>query len=231
LKQRRKQRKNEALCIYCGAPSATRDHVPPRLLLEKPYPADLDTVPSCRFCNEGWSLDEQYFLILLSQIGTTPALLAKLEDGAVVDRALARAPRLDQRIVSSLKAEDDGIVYVAPERQRMHRVITKIAHGLYVLRYGVNPGPAGFKAVGVFPYNISDTRPVPVFLSTTGRSFREKRWTHLQRGVFSSVFVRNPTHGPKLWCVMDFHSTAWGVVSASFPSRQMAMVGPHLLLL
>jgi hypothetical protein len=38
----------------------TRDHVPPKLLLAKPYPKDLPTVPSCADCNRSFQANDEY---------------------------------------------------------------------------------------------------------------------------------------------------------------------------
>ena len=38
-------------CIYCGGPAETRDHVPSRCLLERPYPENLPAVGCCKECN------------------------------------------------------------------------------------------------------------------------------------------------------------------------------------
>ena len=43
-------------CIHCGAPAETRDHVPSRCLLERPYPENLPAVSyhkssAFRHCN------------------------------------------------------------------------------------------------------------------------------------------------------------------------------------
>jgi hypothetical protein len=122
-------------CVYCGSPSDSKDHVPPRLLLERPYPPNLLTVPSCTRCNQGWSKNEQYFLVLLSQIGTSQLLTGKTAKGGVVDRTLKRAPRLEQRLNDALQTDEEGRIVIAPESNRIHKVVTKIAHGLYVLRY------------------------------------------------------------------------------------------------
>jgi hypothetical protein len=74
------------LCIYCLRSDAdTVDHVPPKILLPKPFPKDLITVPSCRACNKSFEKDDEYF---------RAALTARVEvDGipegkAVLDRML-----------------------------------------------------------------------------------------------------------------------------------------------
>lgn len=38
-------------CVYCGAFPDTRDHVPSRMLLDKPFPGKLPVVPCCSSCN------------------------------------------------------------------------------------------------------------------------------------------------------------------------------------
>lgn len=39
----------------------TDDHIPPKNLFRKPYPNNLITVPSCKPCNGGSSMDDEYF--------------------------------------------------------------------------------------------------------------------------------------------------------------------------
>jgi hypothetical protein len=53
-------------CIYCGAEGdLTLDHVPPKLLLARPYPPNLVTVPACLTCNRSFQKDEEYTRAML----------------------------------------------------------------------------------------------------------------------------------------------------------------------
>ena len=52
-------------CIYCGCEDDTRDHVPPKIFLDKPYPPDLPVVPACRTCNVSFSEDDLYVACLI----------------------------------------------------------------------------------------------------------------------------------------------------------------------
>lgn len=52
-------------CAYCGEYPETRDHVPSKIILENPFPENLPVVPSCLKCNNGFSLDEEYFACLI----------------------------------------------------------------------------------------------------------------------------------------------------------------------
>jgi len=48
-------------CAYCRKlKKATVDHVPPKLLLEQPFPPNLLTVPCCSDCNQGFKADDEY---------------------------------------------------------------------------------------------------------------------------------------------------------------------------
>lgn len=204
-------------CIYCGRPADTRDHAPPRLLLERPFPSPLTTVPSCRACNQGFSSDEEYFRVLLAQVGVTPKLSCLISAGGAVDRALTRSERLARRIDDALTVGPAGRLTIAPEHARVNRVLSKVAHGLFVSRYHRNPGINGFHALGLFPFGIEDLRPPGVILSAYNERFEPKRWTKVQERVFSYSFVRRPTASGRLFCLMSFYDEAWGAVDSPHP--------------
>ncbi|HEX6533042.1 MAG TPA: hypothetical protein VF041_00510 [Gemmatimonadaceae bacterium] len=205
-------------CIYCGQLANTHDHAPPKLLMTRPYPPNMITVPSCRACNQGASLDEEYFRILLAHVGTSPGLTSLMQPGGAVDRALSRATKLANRIDRALGVSDGGQPYIQPEVERVHRVLEKTVHGLYVSRYGRNPGPARFRAVGMYPYTVKEARPAWLFAAAYTERFRAKRWQILQQGVFAYAFVRHPCATASLLCLMAFHHDAWGAVETPVPS-------------
>lgn len=192
--------------------------MPPKLLLERPFPNNLDTLPSCFRCNQGASLDEQYFLMLLGQISLSPTITTKLSDGGIIHRTLTRSPALEERLIQALEVDDeDGRVRIRPEMDRVSRVVQKISIGLFALRYGRVPEVTAIGPVGVYPYQVEDDRPLPVFLGTFTERFRGKRWRIVQPKVFSYIFVRDPRSSRKIWCVMDIHQTLWGVVQLPHP--------------
>jgi hypothetical protein len=47
----------KGICAYCGARPESRDHVPSRVLLDKPYPENLPVVEACFKCNGEFSAD------------------------------------------------------------------------------------------------------------------------------------------------------------------------------
>lgn len=206
-------------CVYCGRAADTKEHCPPRLLLEREYPRNLRTLRACRKCNESYSSDEQYFLAILAQISTNPTLTAKIEQGGSIDRALVNSPGLEQRISRSLSVDVDGRVVLQPEMDRLHRVIQKIAAGLYALKYGKAIAIDRIIPIGAFPCEGGLNPPMPIVAITYTERFRPKRWTHVQKGVFSYIIVRDPVDWTRLYCIMEFHQSLWGVVMFPQPTR------------
>ena len=210
-------------CIYCGAHATTRDHVPPKLLLDRPFPQNLQTVPSCRACNNDASLDEQYLLVLLGHVSSSPSIQAKLAPGGLIDRTLSRSPALEERLLQALDVDDEtGNPIIRPEMHRVSRIVQKVATGLFALRYGRAPSPVEVGHAALYPYTSIDQRPSSYFVATFTERFKTKLWRNVQPGTFSYIFVRDPKHSGKVWCVMDIYQSVWGVVH--FPNPKSAKV-------
>ena len=208
---------DHARCVYCGRPAETRDHVPPKCLLEKPFPKNLGTVPSCQECNENFSLNEQYFLVALSQVGFGPKLMSKVDEGGEVDRALKRAPALDDRIVASLKVGEGGAVRFVPEIERMTQIARKIAFGLFIRRYRRLTNLDSFGSVGI--YHEKESVPQPIVAAMYNwPGIRRKKWEIVQETVFAFLFAKGRmVSDPPLYCFVDFHGTLLAVVGCPDP--------------
>jgi hypothetical protein len=208
------------ICVYCGSAATTRDHVPPKGLLDQPWPPNLRTVPACSSCNSSWSLDEQYFAIALAHIGHTASLMSKVEADGPVDRALQAAPLLDDMIIRGLGAGPDGRVWFTPDLDRIRRVATKIAYGLYCLRYGVA------KPIEALSCNFVAGPGVELPLSIVAVTYfrpgiRRKRWTIVQADVFSFLFAKGwLADDPPVYCLLDFHHTLIAAVLCPAPIGQ-----------
>jgi hypothetical protein len=206
-------------CVYCGNPATTSDHVPPKLLLVKPYPKNMGTVPSCSTCNQGASLDEQYFLALLGQFSESPAIAKQISEGGTIDRALARAPGFEGRLLEALSIDEEtGMVVIRPEMDRVHLIVRKIAFGLFVRRFGQVPSIEVIGPVGVFPYLNEDEVPMPFRAVTFTSGGNPKTWTDVQQDTFSYIFVQDPQDGGSLWCIMDIHSSLWCAIRLPYPN-------------
>lgn len=120
-------------CVYCGKEPQTREHVPPRVFLDKPFPSDLPIVEACRECNNGFSMDEEYMACLIDSVisgSADPALVQREK----IARILTERPSIAKRINDSRdKAEINPVFQV--EQGRVRTVVEKIArgHALYEL--------------------------------------------------------------------------------------------------
>ena len=87
-------------CIYCGGPADTRDHVPSKCILERPFPPNLPVVGCCDSCNQDFSQDEQYFVCLIGSVlygSTDPEKIGRPS----VAKIMRDLPALRARIESS----------------------------------------------------------------------------------------------------------------------------------
>ena len=114
-------------CVYCGAYPETREHVPPKVFLDRPYPDNLPIVEACAECNNGFSMDEEYMASLLdcTITGTVDPGLVQREN---IKRTLKKRPALTLRLQNAMKTNDDGILFDV-EFERINNVVQKIAIG------------------------------------------------------------------------------------------------------
>lgn len=115
------------MCSYCGDFPETRDHVPSKILLDEPFPENLQVVPCCLKCNQNFSLDEEYFACAIECIihGTTEIENLHREK---VKSILSTKDTLRQRIENSFVLEN-GNKYFKFEQDRFENVIVKLAKG------------------------------------------------------------------------------------------------------
>lgn len=135
--------RHKSWCIHCGNWMAgldiNRDHTPSRCMLLEPYPPNLPIVEVCTTCNGSFSLDEEYFVALLScaLVGTTEPDRQPIPR---VKRSLSRSPKLRTRIESSKQvirtpSGEEQIIW-QPEIDRVKRIVLKNARGHAFFEYG-----------------------------------------------------------------------------------------------
>lgn len=208
-------------CLYCGENYESMDHVPAKLLLQKPFPKNLITIPACIKCNTSFSKDEEYFLNVLVELTTNRDLLAKKQFGGPIFKARMRSKGLDSFIKSSLIPKKDGRIYFQGEIKRIYRVIEKIAFGLFFHKYKKVVSLSSFKCVGFYPYNVDELRPTDTYLLTYTEKFKSKRWSVVQPNVFEYIVVRDWTRKNSFTMILNVHNTAWCVVALPY-HRELA---------
>ena len=123
-------------CIQCGAwigeVDTTKDHVPSKVLLRKPYPENLPVVATCTTCNNGFSADEEYLSLLLHC-----ALVGSTDPERHTDKKVARALRRHEKLRARIERSKTEYQTIGgemrcvwkPETERVGRVVAKNARG------------------------------------------------------------------------------------------------------
>lgn len=123
-------------CVYCGVnPGLTRDHIPLKSFIRKPYPDNLLTVPACHECNNGYSKDEERFRLFIGGLCCHSPEADELFDGPI-SRSMDRNPRLKNEMFGALGV-GDGRVYFEYDPWSINRVAVKIARGLEFVEVGI----------------------------------------------------------------------------------------------
>lgn len=143
--------RHAAFCAQCGGPPETRDHVPPKVFLDKPFPTNLPVVGTCGPCNRGASIDEEYVACLIEVAACGNANPGSLERPRI-QRALERKPALAARLEAAF---DPETIAVAAETDRIRRVVEKTARGLWA--YELAEPALDLQAdVGIHPLHLLD---------------------------------------------------------------------------
>jgi hypothetical protein len=114
-------------CAFCGDAPQDRDHCPSKILLDDPLPEDPPYVPSCRKCNESFSLDEEYLACLIECVLAGTTELDKLRRPKIA-RTLAHAKELHARLEAAKQLDGTQTIF-AVEHERVQSVLIKLAQG------------------------------------------------------------------------------------------------------
>jgi hypothetical protein len=145
------RKKHHGLCPLCGREALlTRDHIPPDGIFLPPKPDNLITVRTCRACNEGTKLDDEYFRLCLTPSPNASPEQWRLWNEKIYGSTLKRSPKLRSRLVQLTDAvkehhktsplefidgtplTDEQIEQtLSLEKSRIDRVVEKIVRCLY----------------------------------------------------------------------------------------------------
>ena len=211
-------RRRRGLCAYCGKDKTlTRDHVPPQVLLAKPYPANLPTVPACYDCNRSFKSDDDYTASVLSQdvrARENQVARARLD---TVTRALdhpnaARfAAYLRRQSIDTRVLGVDGRPWgtmLDVDRQRVDNTGEHIARGLFYYEARKPVSSTATVRVGGKPGLTKRSDPVILFAKMYA-AWPERR-SGAVGGGFSYVAVSSAT-GHSIWLLMLYDYFFWVV--------------------
>lgn len=130
-------------CVYCGSTKPlTRDHIIPKSLFSRPFPANLMTVPACFECNNRKSRDDEYLRDVLtldlfgnqhpiaSHIFSTKVLAAQRRNSSEVVRTVLLHHR-PEALYTRMGVYLGDAVSAPIDEARMIGIFTRIVRGLY----------------------------------------------------------------------------------------------------
>lgn len=130
-------------CVFCGAIGyVTDDHVPPKNIFAKPRPSDLITVPGCDDCNNGWSLDDEYFRTALclsdhtadernATVGRNAAMRSLQREEARGFAKMFLSRTFPAEVYSAEGIYLGKRLAFTVDFERIHKVVAKIIRGLF----------------------------------------------------------------------------------------------------
>lgn len=163
-------------CIHCGEPlqlkQTNKDHIPSKILLKKPLPANVHVIEICMECNNSFSDDEEYFGVFLQVVisgsvdysfTNTPAIRRALDNNALLYRSIKQS-RVEHK-TSGAKTK----VLWRPIWPRIQKVLIKNArgHAYYELGQAVFGPPAKVYAT-----------PLQVLTTDKRNSFEKPQGNH-----------------------------------------------------
>lgn len=126
----------KGFCLHCStsldATDRTKDHVPSKVLLDRPLPTNVHTVEVCAACNNAFSIDEEYFAAFLgaTMSGGVVPVPGMFESAR---RALVGNAKLTVEIGKSATTfdDDEGIrrLIWRPNHKRIEKIVVKNARG------------------------------------------------------------------------------------------------------
>lgn len=175
-----------AICVNCSQfHDGSKDHIPSKAFLDKPYPDNLRTLKICKECNASFSLHEEYVAAWLEFVACNTVELANLEREKI-RASLSQKPALLNRITNLLSTSE-----IAPEIERTHweRVETVLRkNGTGHVLYELNESPKFFSEESRFRAGLLANMPEP-----RRRSFEQPVLATIYPEIGSRAFQRLAT--------------------------------------
>jgi hypothetical protein len=119
--------RNKGFCVHCGGANETKDHIPSRVLLDEPLPANVAVSPACFNCNNGLSIDEEYLACLLECVVSGDVDAEKVERPKIAHILRTNAP-LAKRLRNARRVIGEQVMWDF-EHDRIQKVLLKLARG------------------------------------------------------------------------------------------------------
>lgn len=151
-------------CLYCGENANTLDYIPPKNLLDTPFPDNLPVVPCCEGCKLNFSLDQEYITCLIECILHASTEIRNLKSERIKNIFRSKES-LRQIIVESMIKTERGISFNV-DITRCKNVIIKLAKG-HLSYENSEPMFEEPKYIGFKPITAMTQNEIDCFLSSS----------------------------------------------------------------
>jgi hypothetical protein len=207
-------RNRRKICAYCGKPKKlTKDHVPPKLLLEQPYPPNLWTVPACEDCNASFKADDEYTRAVLTvdlranwnnaaQSNLRPMLRSLQHPNAL---GFAKYLAGQSKSARVLTPTGSPVMVIEPDTERINKTGARIMRGLYYRESG-NPVPETAAIVLASKAGLTADHPDVLTMARIFNHFSDWR-----NGNIGTAFSYVGVFGPQLsiWGMLLYDYFFW----------------------
>lgn len=138
-------------CAYCRGELGTKDHVPSKVFIDKPYPENLPVVYCCAKCNQGFSLDEEYVACLIECLKSNSFDLNNFERNSI-KKSLQYNDSLLTRIIESSEVIE-GVLKIKIEEERLLNVLIKLIKGHLLYEFNL---PIIEEKINISYFNLND---------------------------------------------------------------------------
>lgn len=144
-------------CFFCGGNLETKEHIPSKVFLDKPYPERLYTLDICYKCNNSFSLDEEYLASLIECAKCNTLNVEELERESI-KKTLKHSPALLNKISNSLNKINDKLT-INLNDNRLKNICLKLSKGHIFYDFSVSLQDVNYHAeFFVLPSLSSDER-------------------------------------------------------------------------
>jgi hypothetical protein len=181
-------------CILCGSYPDSRDHIPARTFLNKPYPSNLNVLPVCTSCNNGFSQDEEYVSFLVRYL---KYLESDDENDYLGIEKFSHADILEERILNGLCNKKDKLnptMFINIEVDRIKNILNKYAFAHFCFERGEHPNREKTQTNFAFVNQLTDDQI---------KLYNEIPYSKILPEVGSRLFQRVIENGDSWMIVQD----------------------------
>jgi hypothetical protein len=222
-------RNKPGTCAYCGEQrKLTKDHVPPKLLLEHPYPPNLWTVPACADCNASFKADDEYSRAILAvDIRATwnsaaQSNLRSIAGSLAHPNARGFAQYLASHTTSARIVTPSGmpVMKIELDRKRLNKTGLRIMRGLYFRETG-KPVPSVAAVRLESTTDLTADHPDMLTIATMWNVLTDHRDGATGRAFsYAAAFGR----GVSVWLMLLYDYFFWaGTIDERDPTEREAL--------